>query len=104
MLVATASNGQEALTQLELIEKDHFKQVAFDLIITDIMMPVMDGLELIRLIRQKEHYFSMPIIALTAKAMKEDRVQCLEAGASDYLNKPVDVERLFSMLRVWLYS
>ena len=104
MLVATASNGQDALAQLELAEKDPYKQIAFDLIITDIMMPVMDGLTLIGLIRQKEHYFSLPIIALTAKAMKEDRVQCLEAGASDYLNKPVDVERLFSMLRVWLYN
>ena len=98
MFVITASNGQEALEQLQSVRVNNV-----DLIITDIMMPGMDGLELIKLIRAEDCYFSLPIIALTAKAMKEDRHRCLEAGASDYLTKPVDVDRLLSMLHVWLY-
>jgi CheY-like chemotaxis protein len=98
MFVMTASNGQEALEQLQSVRVNNV-----DLIITDIMMPGMDGLELIKRIRAEDCYFSLPIIALTAKAMKEDRHRCLEAGASDYLTKPVDVDRLLSMLHVWLY-
>ena len=98
MFVMTASNGQEALEQLKSVRVNNV-----DLIITDIMMPGMDGLELIKLIRAEDCYYSLPIIALTAKAMKEDRHRCLEAGASDYLTKPVDVDRLLSMLHVWLY-
>jgi CheY-like chemotaxis protein len=63
----------------------------------------MDGLELMRILRADDRYFRIPIIALTAKAMKEDRIICLEAGASDYLTKPIDVNRLLAMLRIWLY-
>jgi len=66
------------------------------------MMPDMDGYETMRAIRKMEPFQSLPIIALTAKAMKGDREKCIEAGASDYITKPVDLDQLFSVLRVWL--
>ena len=69
----------------------------------DIMMPGMDGYETIRRLRQTDDYKTTPIIAVTAKAMKGDREKCLNAGASDYIAKPVDVDHLLSLLRVWLY-
>jgi CheY-like chemotaxis protein len=96
IIVKIAKNGQKALNMLN-------ESPDVDLILMDIMMPVMDGYETIKRIRAQRKFNSLPILALTAKAMKDDREKCLEAGANDYLAKPVDVDRLFSMLRVWLY-
>ena len=69
----------------------------------DVMMPEMDGYETMRAIRNMEQFRSLPIIALTAKAMKGDREKCVEAGASDYISKPANIDQLLSLLRVWLY-
>jgi HAMP domain-containing protein/CheY-like chemotaxis protein/signal transduction histidine kinase len=93
--VLRAENGHEALEVLD-------RTPDVELILMDIMMPEMDGYETIRAIRGRERFRSLPIIALTAKALKGDREKCLEAGASDYLAKPVTSEQLLSMLRVWL--
>ncbi|WP_145406752.1 response regulator, partial [Staphylococcus aureus] len=75
-----------------------------DVVLMDIMMPNMDGYETMSKIRNELNMTELPIIALTAKAMKNDRDKCLEAGASDYISKPLNLDQLFSVLRVWLAS
>ena len=95
--VLTAEDGLVALGLLE-------QEPDVDLVLMDIMMPVMDGYETTRRIRKNEVFMTLPVIALTAKAMKEDPDRCIAAGASDYLTKPVDEQRLFSMMRIWLYK
>jgi CheY-like chemotaxis protein len=97
VVIHEAENGLEALKQLDLFPD-------MDMVLMDIMMPEMDGYEAMRRIRKDPRFQSLPIIALTAKAMKGDREECLKAGANDYIPKPVDMEKLFSLLRVWLYS
>ncbi len=96
MQIMVGKNGREGLEFLN-------KNPDIDLILMDIMMPEMDGYEATRSIRKQERFKDLPVIALTAKAMKGDRFKCIEAGACDYLAKPIDMDRLFSMLRVWLY-
>jgi len=95
MVVEIASNGIEALKKLEEFPK-------MDIVLMDIMMPQMDGYEAMQEIRKKSEFQKLPMIALTAKAMKNDREKCLEAGASDYISKPIEIDKLLSMMRVWL--
>ncbi|HMI92201.1 MAG TPA: response regulator, partial [Polyangiales bacterium] len=96
MVVAYAENGQQAL--------DHLASGAtVDIVLMDIMMPEMDGYEAMRRIRLQPEHAKLPIVALTAKAMQGDRDKCIQAGASDYITKPVDPDQLVSLLRVWLY-
>lgn len=95
VIVQIARSGKEALARLE-------REPSIDLILMDIMMPEMDGLEAMREIRKTRGTSSLPIIALTAKAMADDRQQCLAAGANDYIAKPIDVEKLLSLIRVWM--
>ncbi len=90
-----AANGEQALAILQA-------HPDVDLVLLDMMMPVMDGYETATRIRAQRAFFDLPVIALTAKAMKEDRQKCIDAGCSDYLSKPVDQDRLLSLLRVWL--
>lgn len=94
-LIVVARNGIEALERLESTEH-------VDLVLMDIMMPEMDGYEATRRIRQNPSRRKLPIIAVTAKAMKDDQDRCLAAGANDYLAKPIELERLFSLIRVWM--
>ncbi|UVT14474.1 MAG: response regulator [Nitrospira sp.] len=94
--VVIADNGQMALDKLK-------EDRAIELIIMDIMMPVMDGYQAMREIRTQPSLASVPIIALTARAMPEEQEKCVAAGANDYLTKPVDIERLLTLLRVWLF-
>ncbi|MEO6065339.1 MAG: response regulator, partial [Lysobacterales bacterium] len=96
MHVTTAGTGREAITQVE-------NDGEIDLVLMDIMMPGMDGYETTRAIRENQDFRSLPIVALTAKAMKGDREKCLEAGASDYLAKPVNTDQLLGVLRQWLH-
>lgn len=95
MEIVIANNGREAIEKLASTPN-------IDLILMDIMMPEMDGYEAIQRIREDKQYEKMPIIALTAKAMKNDRQKCIDAGASDYISKPVDIDKLLSLMRVWL--
>ena len=95
--VVFAENGKEALTLLE-------KEPVIDLILMDIMMPEMNGYEAMEAIRENENWIDLPIIALTAKAMKSDKEKCMKAGASDYISKPVNMEQLLSLIKVWLHK
>jgi CheY-like chemotaxis protein len=92
-----AANGKEALDVLK-------REKHIDLILMDVMMPEMDGFEATKAIRSMPEYRRVPIIALTAKAMKDDREKCLAAGMSDYISKPLNVQQLLSLMRVWLYA
>ena len=94
--VLKAENGLKALDILD-------KEVDVDLVLMDIMMPELDGYEATKRIREQERFLNLPIIAFTAKAMKQDSEKCLAAGANDYMSKPVDINRMLSMMRVWLY-
>jgi len=96
MQVITATNGQEAISLVESTPD-------LSLVLMDVMMPEMDGYETMRRIRSKHQFRLLPIIALTAKAMKGDREKCLEAGASDYVAKPVNTDQLLSLVRMWLH-
>ncbi|PWB31017.1 two-component system sensor histidine kinase/response regulator [Pseudomonas sp. SDI] len=94
-IVEIGRNGREAIDKLESTSD-------IDLVLMDVMMPEMDGYEATRLIRKDPRWRKLPIIAVTAKAMKDDQERCLQAGANDYLAKPIELDRLFSLIRVWL--
>ncbi len=96
MEVLSAENGRDAIKVLQ-------NQTDVDVVLMDIMMPEMDGYDTINEIRKLPKFKALPILALTAKAMKGDREKCIEAGASDYISKPVDTDQLLSMLRIWLH-
>jgi CheY-like chemotaxis protein len=96
MHVVAAETGREAIRILE-------SSTDLDAVLLDIMMPEMDGIDTMRAIRKLPHCSALPIVAVTAKAMKGDREKCIEAGAWDYLSKPVDTEQLFSVLRFWCH-
>ncbi|WP_242927382.1 response regulator [Pontibacter vulgaris] len=97
MEVIVAYDGKEALEKLQ-------SEDGVDMVLMDVMMPEMDGIEATKRIRQNARFKQLPIIALTAKAMKEDKEKCIEAGASDYIPKPVDTDKLLTLMRVWLYE
>ena len=95
LTIITAANGEECLEQLA-------EYNSIDIVLMDIMMPVMDGFEAMRRIRAQDKYANLPVIAVTAKALSEDKEKCIKAGASDYMSKPIDYDQLFSLIRVWL--
>ena len=97
MHVLHAENGRAGIDALEA-------NPDVDVVLMDIMMPEMDGYETIRAIRDDEQFRQLPIISLTAKAMKGDREKSIAVGASDYITKPVDTDQLLSLMRVWLYN
>ena len=99
-LTRIARNGQEALDALAEGEGDPDKQI--DLVLMDVMMPVMDGLTAARAIRDNSQWTKLPIVMLTAKAMPDDQQKCIDAGANDYMAKPIDVDKLLSLVRVWM--
>src|SRR6202050_4532619 len=96
MEVVSATNGRQAI---EIIKNDP----DLSIVLMDIMMPDMDGYETMRVIRRRPEFRTLPIVALTAKAMKGGREKCLDAGASDYIAKPVNTDQLLSLMRVWLF-
>lgn len=96
-VVEIANDGEEAIAKLEDV-KD------IDIVLMDIMMPKMDGYEATRYIRKQNKWAKLPVIALTAKAMKDDREKCIAAGANDYITKPVDIDRLIALMQLWLGS
>ena len=96
LVVYSAENGKDAIEVLQNNDD-------IDVILMDIMMPGMDGYDTMQEIRKIPKFKNLPILALTAKAMKGDREKCIEAGASDYIAKPVDTEQLLSLLRIWLH-
>jgi CheY-like chemotaxis protein len=93
--ITSAYNGQEAIVELE-------KDIKIDIILMDIMMPGMNGYETIENIRKDSRFKSIPIIALTAKAQKEDKQKCLEVGANDYITKPIDQDELLQLMKIWI--
>lgn len=99
-VVEIARNGREALEALEKASADPSAKI--DLVLMDVMMPVMDGLTATREIRRNPAWKKLPIITLTAKAMPDDQQRCIDAGANDYMAKPLDVEKLLSLVRVWM--
>jgi CheY-like chemotaxis protein len=96
VITVSADNGRDAIRLLQ-------EQPDVDIVLMDIMMPEMDGIDTMREIRKIAHLKSLPIVAVTAKAMKGDREKCIEAGAWDYLSKPVDTEQMLALLRAWLH-
>jgi CheY-like chemotaxis protein len=96
MNVITAVDGKEAMKKLN-------ENPGVDAVLLDMMMPQMDGYQTAAKIREQARWKNLPIIAVTAKAMSGDREKCIEAGASDYITKPIDIDQLLSLLRVWLY-
>jgi CheY-like chemotaxis protein len=96
MVIVSADNGRDAIRTLQA-------DPGVEIVLMDIMMPEMDGMETMREIRKIPQLKNLPIVAVTAKAMKGDREKCIEAGAWDYLSKPVDPEQLLAVLRAWLH-
>ena len=99
-IIEIARNGQEAIEALDRGDKDPSRRI--DLVLMDVMMPVMDGLTAMREIRRDARWAKLPMIALTAKAMPDDQQRCLDAGANDYMAKPLDIDKLLSLVRVWM--
>ena len=99
-IITIARNGREALEALDAVQGS--PETAIDLVLMDAMMPEMDGLTATRQIRKRPEWKKLPVIMLTAKAMKDDQEKCLDAGANDYMAKPLDVEKLVSLVRVWM--
>ena len=95
---ATVEIGRNGIESLDKLEANP----DIDLVLMDIMMPQMDGFEAMRRIREQPRFSRLPIIAVTAKAMRDDQEKCLAAGANDYLAKPIDLDKLVSLIRVWM--